>query len=90
MKIGWTNLGYPVERTILNKTSNVDYVRSRSFGAVVSRICGRLGLRSPVNENSVYVGGTADCSVDLFHFFNLLGCGLCKRPYVTTFEGLKV
>lgn len=86
MKIGWTNLSYNIERAILNKTSNVDYIRSRSFGAVVSRFCGRFGLQSPVNENSVYVGGTADRHVDLFHFFNLLGCGLCRKPYVTTFE----
>lgn len=88
MTIGYTNPGYPVQRTILNCCDGVDYRRSRSFESVLARVRGKLGLpnRGILKTGCTYFGGTADNKVDLFHFFNLIGCGLSKKPFVTTFE----
>lgn len=88
MKIGWTNRGYPVERTILDKIPGVEYVRSRSFAVLGTRVLARthVPIRGGFKFGGTYVGGTSDTRVDMFHFFNLLGGGLCRRPFVTTFE----
>lgn len=88
MVVGYTNPGYPVARTILNCCEGVRYVRSRSFESAIAKMRKRLKLpnRGLLKTGCTYLGGAADSRVDLFHFFNLLGCGLCKKPYVTTFE----
>ena len=88
MIIGYTNPGYPVRRTILNRCSKAQYVRSRSYSSVLGKIRSvmRLPNRGLLKTGCTYLGGTADKKVDLFHFFNLIACGLGGPPYVTTFE----
>ena len=88
MKIGWTNRNYNVERMIVNKVLGAEYVHSHSYAACVSQMLDSVHVprRGGLYFGASYIGGTADHRVDLFHFFNLLGCGLCKKTYVTTFE----
>lgn len=88
MTVGYTNPGYPVLRTILNRCEGVDYVRVRSFDSLFVKILQkshlpRVGL---MRTGCTYWGGFSTRRVDLFHFFNLLAGGFCGKPFVTTFE----
>ena len=87
MNIGYTNPGYPVVRTILNKCDNVSYTRIRPFSSVLSSIALKLH-RSRLASDLIfsYFGGLNSRNIDLFHFFNVIPLTCVKKPFITTFE----
>lgn len=93
MTIGYTNPGYPVRRTILDKCCNVQYVRAHPFRSAVAKFLNisRLSSLQPfarVLNGCYYSGGVAERlrKVDLLHLFNDIVLPPCKKPYITTFE----
>lgn len=87
MKIGYTNPGYPVKRTILGKVDGCEYIRSRSFASVLSAIAIKLKLgRLASALINLFIGGTNYRKVDLLHFFNVVQHPFCNKPFVTSFE----
>ena len=88
MRIGWCNRGYPNTRLILDKVPGIEYVHSRSYAAAILRIAHKVKLpcKGVFKFGTSFNGGTSSDKVDLYHLFNQIGVGLCKRPFVTTFE----
>jgi glycosyltransferase involved in cell wall biosynthesis len=88
MTIGYTTRGYPVTRTILEKSSSCEYVRVRSFKNLAKKIPELLGKVPSCLRGETFRGGVAEGfrHVDLYHFFNLIALPPCRKPYVTTFE----
>ena len=88
MRIGWCNRGYPNTRCILDKVPGAEYVHSRSYAAALARVARmvRLPSKGILKFGASFIGGTRSNKVDLYHFFNQVGVGLCDRPFVTTFE----
>lgn len=87
MKIGYTNPGYPVKRTILGKVQGCEYIRSRSFASVLSAIAIKLKFgRLASALINLFIGGTNYRKIDLLHFFNVVQHPFCNKPFITTFE----
>lgn len=87
MKIGYTNPGYPVKRTILGKVKGCEYIRARSFASVLSAIAIKLKFgRLASALINLFIGGTNYRKIDLLHFFNVIQHPFCNKPFVTTFE----
>ena len=91
--IGYTNPGYPVIRTILDKCLETRYVRVRPFGSMVAKVASALRINSlPAIARRIrrcaFTGGISEhlFTTDLMHFFNTIALPPCKKPYVTTFE----
>ena len=87
MKIGYTNPGYPVKRTILGKVQGCEYIRSRSLASVFSAIAIKLKLgRLASALINLFIGGTNYKKIALLHFFNVIQFPFCNKPFLTTFE----
>ncbi len=88
MTIGWCNRDYATLRAIPDKVMGIEYVRSRSYASVISRIARMVGLprKRILKFGATFIGGTKSNKVDLFHFFNQIGVGWCRHPFVTSFE----
>ena len=63
-------------------------MHSRSYAALVERIArmAKLPHKGFLKFGCAFIGGTKSDEVDLYHFFNQIGTGLCRKPFVTTFE----
>ncbi len=85
MIIGYTNPGYPVQRTILNVCPQVTYRRVRSYASLLSKVTEKMRI-STLSKDLVFTHGGGYGSCDLLHFFNTVAVTPCCKPYITTFE----
>ncbi len=88
MRIGWCNRDYSTLRAIPDKVIGVEYVRSCSYASVIASIARmvKLPYRGVLKFGATFIGGTKSNKVDLYHFFNQIGVGWCRHPFVTSFE----
>ncbi len=87
MTIGYTNPAYPVLRNILNIVQGIDYRRVRPFTSILMKFLPQPILRKcGTTLLNAYVGGVGVHSVDLLHFFNVVGMEKIGKPFITTFE----